>query len=103
MTRLATIFPKTSGLSSYSARKPSSFSYIRHPDSSYALHTVMLSETRQTAINGPDLYEWFISGDGNMKHLVAPFVSTSDVPIIESVPVVSLIVESFFHSPHLGA
>jgi hypothetical protein len=55
---------------------------------------VFLLETLQTALTGADIYYWFISGYGDMKHLTSPFASAFDVPIIESV--VSLSVEVFF-------
>jgi len=58
------------------------------------VYTVFLLETLQTALSGGDLYYWFISGYGDIRHLASPFASAFDVPIIESV--VSLSVEVFF-------
>jgi hypothetical protein len=62
--------------------------------SSYAVYVVFLLETIQTILNGADMYYWFVAGYGDIKHLISPFASTFDVPIIESV--VSLMVEFFF-------
>ncbi|KAH8989269.1 hypothetical protein EDB92DRAFT_2115358 [Lactarius akahatsu] len=58
------------------------------------VYSVFLVETLQTALNGADLYYWFVSGFGNMDHLTAPYVSPFDVPIIGVI--VALIVEFFF-------
>ncbi|KAH9030801.1 hypothetical protein EDB85DRAFT_1827493, partial [Lactarius pseudohatsudake] len=58
------------------------------------VYSVFLVETLQTALNGADLYYWFVSGFGNMDHLTAPYVSPFDVPIIGVT--VALIVEFFF-------
>ena len=48
----------------------------------------------QTALSGADLYYWFAAGFGNVDHLVSPFASFFDLPIIASV--VSLSVQFFF-------
>jgi len=60
----------------------------------FLVFTVFFLETLQTILNGADMYYWFVAGYGDLKHLVSPYVSTFDVPIIESV--VSLMVEFFF-------
>ena len=67
---------------------------LRASNGSYIVRIVFLLETLQTALTGADIYYWFISGYGDMKHLTSPFASSFDVPIIESV--VSLSVEVFF-------
>ena len=67
---------------------------LRASDNSYLVYIVFLLETLQTALSGGDLYYWFISGFGDIRHLASPFASAFDVPIIESV--VSLIVEIYF-------
>jgi len=46
---------------------------------------VFLLETLQTALNGADMYYWFVSGYGNMDHLSDPYASAFDVPIIGSI------------------
>ncbi|KAI9453630.1 hypothetical protein BJY52DRAFT_812018 [Lactarius psammicola] len=56
--------------------------------------SVFLVETLQTALTGMDLYYWFVSGFGKIDHLVDPYLSPFDVPIIGSI--VSLIVQFFF-------
>jgi hypothetical protein len=55
---------------------------------------VFFLETVQTGLSGADVYYWFVSGYGDIRHLASPFAAAFDVPIIESV--VSLIVEFFF-------
>jgi len=55
---------------------------------------VFFLETVQTGLSGADVYYWFVSGYGDIRHLAFPFAAAFDVPIIESV--VSLIVEFFF-------
>jgi hypothetical protein len=51
-------------------------------------------ETLQTALSGGDLYYWFSSGFGNIDHLMDPYASAFDVPIIGSI--VSGAVQYFF-------
>ncbi|KAI0252236.1 hypothetical protein BJV78DRAFT_1124851, partial [Lactifluus subvellereus] len=58
------------------------------------VYAIFILETLQTALTGVDLYYWFISGFGNIDHLVDPHLSAFDVPIIESI--VSLTVQLFF-------
>jgi hypothetical protein len=71
--------------SDYSAYLKNSFSIV---------YIVFFLETLQTALSGADLYYWFGSGFGNMDHLVDPYVSSFDVPIIGSI--VSGAVQYFF-------
>ena len=92
-TCIATIFLKTSGPSSYSAREPFPAS-ASASDNSYVVCFVFLLETIQTGLSGADVYYWFVSGYGDTRHLARPFAAAFDVPIMESV--VSLIVEFFF-------
>jgi hypothetical protein len=58
------------------------------------VYTVFFLETIQTALAGADVYHWFISGYGDMKHLAAPVTSAFDIPILESM--VSLCGEFYF-------
>ncbi|KAH9952896.1 hypothetical protein BC827DRAFT_208378 [Russula dissimulans] len=58
------------------------------------VYSIFTIEVLQTVANGADLFYWFSSGFGNLKHLESPFASAIDVPIIESV--VSLVVQFFF-------
>ncbi|KAH8988329.1 hypothetical protein EDB92DRAFT_1948015 [Lactarius akahatsu] len=58
------------------------------------VYSVFLAETVQTALTGTDLYYWFVSGFGKMDHLISPYESPFDVPIIGSI--VTLIVQFFF-------
>jgi hypothetical protein len=51
-------------------------------------------ETLQTALSGADLYYWFSSGFENLKHLLNPYASAFDVPIIGSI--ISGTVQFFF-------
>src|SRR6266851_4880549 len=90
---IVTTLLKTRGPSSYSARNLFVTPSLRASDNSYLVYIVFLLETLQTALSGGDLYYWFISGYGDIRHLASPFASAFDVPIIESV--VSLIVEIF--------
>jgi hypothetical protein len=55
---------------------------------------VFFLETIQTGLSGADVYYWFVSGYGDIRHLASPYAAAFDVPIMESV--VSLIVEFFF-------
>ena len=63
-------------------------------DVHFVVYGVFLLETVQTALSGADLYYWFASGFGNIKHLISPFASFIDLPIMGSM--VSLIVQFFF-------
>ncbi|KAF8486811.1 hypothetical protein DFH94DRAFT_841285 [Russula ochroleuca] len=58
------------------------------------LYGIFFLETLQTALTGADLYYWFASGFGNMDHLIDPYASAFDVPIIGSI--VSGAVQYFF-------
>ncbi|KAI0252248.1 hypothetical protein BJV78DRAFT_1153815 [Lactifluus subvellereus] len=58
------------------------------------LYGVFFLETLQTALSGADLYYWFVSGYGNLRHLTDPYATPFDVLIIESL--VSLSVQFFF-------
>ncbi|KAI0252230.1 hypothetical protein BJV78DRAFT_1124933, partial [Lactifluus subvellereus] len=58
------------------------------------VYAIFFLETLQTALTGADLYYWFASGFGDMDHLVDPYASAFDVPIIGSI--VSLTVQFFF-------
>jgi hypothetical protein len=63
-------------------------------DDYIAVYAVFLIETVQTGLSGADLYYRFASGFGDMNHLVNPYVSAFEVPLIGAV--VSLIVQYFF-------
>ena len=63
-------------------------------DIHFVVYSVFLLETVQTTLNGADLYNWFASGFGNIDHLISPFASFIDLPIMGSM--VSLIVQLFF-------
>ncbi|KAH9981989.1 hypothetical protein BJV77DRAFT_334986 [Russula vinacea] len=58
------------------------------------VYGIFLLETLQTALSGGDLHYWFASGFGNMDHLMDPYASAFDVPIIGSI--VSGAVQYFF-------
>ena len=60
----------------------------------FIVYGVFFLETLQTVLSGTDLYYWFASGYGNLKHLTNPHLAPFDVPIIESL--VSLSVQFFF-------
>jgi hypothetical protein len=62
--------------------------------SSSIVYAVFFLETLQTALSGADLYYWFASGFGNMDHLIRPYASAFDVPIIGAM--VSVAVQYFF-------
>ena len=64
------------------------------PDDYYIVYTTFLLETLQTALSGADLYYWFVSGFGDLGHLINPYASAFDGPMIESL--VSLSVQSYF-------
>ena len=67
---------------------------LRLDNSYYAVYSIFLVETVQTALSGVDLYYWFVSGFGNIDHLTSPYLSAFNAPIIGSV--VSLTVQLFF-------
>ena len=54
-------------------------------DGIFEAYGVFILETLQTALNGADMYYWFGSGFGNMDHLLDPYASAFDVPIIGSI------------------
>jgi len=58
------------------------------------VYGVFFLETLQTALSGADLYYWFVSGYGNLRHLTNPYANPFDVPVIEAL--VSLSVQFFF-------
>ncbi|KAH9970083.1 hypothetical protein BGW80DRAFT_614949 [Lactifluus volemus] len=58
------------------------------------VYAIFLLETLQTSLSGADLYYWFASGYGDLKHLATPYASSFDIPIIGAV--VSLAVQFFF-------
>jgi hypothetical protein len=64
------------------------------PDIRFVVYSVFLLETVQTILSGADLYYWFAAGFGRFGHLISPFSSFVDVPIMGSV--VSLSVQCFF-------
>jgi uncharacterized membrane protein len=47
----------------------------------------------QTSLSGADLYYWFVSGYGDIKHLTSPYASSFNIPIIGAV--LSLAVQFF--------
>ena len=51
-------------------------------------------ETVQTALNGADVYYWFIAGFGDVKGLAHSHFSPIDVPITTAIT--SLIVQGYF-------
>ena len=63
-------------------------------DIRFIVYSVFILETVQTALSGADLYYWFASDFGNIDHLISPFASFIDLPIMGSM--VSLIVQFFF-------
>jgi hypothetical protein len=69
-------------------------SYELLPDELFTVYSIFLLETVQTALSGADLYYWFVSGFGNMKHLTSPYFAPFDTPIMGSV--FSLCVQLFF-------
>lgn len=73
----------------YSYNFPQDHKYIKS-----LVYSIFLLETVQTALSGADLYYWFAAGFGNFDHLVSPFASFVDLPIMGSV--VSLSVQLFF-------
>ncbi|KAI0263177.1 hypothetical protein BC834DRAFT_971464 [Gloeopeniophorella convolvens] len=58
------------------------------------VYAVFFLETLQTALSGADLYYWFVSGFGNVKHLSNPYTSPYNTPIIGAV--ISMVVQFFF-------
>ena len=64
------------------------------PDGNYVVYIIFFLESLQTALSGADLYYWFVSGFGNLGHLINPYATPFDIPMIESL--VSLNVQWFF-------
>jgi len=58
------------------------------------VYAIFFLETLQTALSGADVYYWFVSGYGDIKHLTTPYATPFDVPMIEAL--VSLSVQYFF-------
>ncbi|KAL0952688.1 hypothetical protein HGRIS_006927 [Hohenbuehelia grisea] len=58
------------------------------------VYGIVLFETIQTAMCTADMYYWFLSGFGNMKHLSNPYLSPFDTPTMSSL--ISLAVQSWF-------
>ncbi|KAH9952923.1 hypothetical protein BGW80DRAFT_1469118 [Lactifluus volemus] len=58
------------------------------------VYVIFFIETLQTALSGADVYYWFVSGYGDIKHITSPYATPFDVPIIEAV--VSSSVQFFF-------
>ncbi|KAH9966361.1 hypothetical protein BGW80DRAFT_1209494 [Lactifluus volemus] len=58
------------------------------------VYAIFFLETLQTSLSGADLYYWFVSGYGDIRHLVTPYATSFDVLMIEAV--VSLSVQFFF-------
>jgi hypothetical protein len=58
------------------------------------VYIVFALEVVQTALSGADVFYWFGSGYGDVTRLASPFVSTFDIPIIESM--VSAMVQCFY-------
>lgn len=63
-------------------------------DGSHVVYGIFFLETVQTVLRGADLFYWFASGYGDMKHLLNPFTTPFDGPILESL--VSTIVRFFY-------
>ena len=60
----------------------------------FVVYSILFLETVQTVLSGADLYYWFAAGFGNLDHLILPFASFFDVPIMGSM--VSLSVQFYF-------
>ncbi|KAI0261937.1 hypothetical protein BC834DRAFT_412648 [Gloeopeniophorella convolvens] len=58
------------------------------------VYVVFFLETLQTALSGADLYYWFVSGFGDIKHLSNPYTSPYNTPIIGAV--IFMVVQFFF-------
>ena len=81
-------------LSSYSACQLLLHLHLLPSDGSYIVYGVFFLETLQTALSGSDLYYWFVSGYGNIRHLTDPHLTPFDTVILESL--VSFSVQLFF-------
>jgi hypothetical protein len=53
-----------------------------------------LLETVQTAMDGSDVYYWFIEGFGNIKRLQNPHLGPISVPIFHAI--ISFVVQEYF-------
>jgi hypothetical protein len=60
----------------------------------YLAYFTFIFETAQTAMNGADVYYWFIEGFGNMEHLRNPHLGPIDAPIGHAV--MSLVIQLYF-------
>jgi hypothetical protein len=94
-TCIATTSQTIRSFLSYSVRRidfrPRPFSLT---DNSNIVYAIFLIETLQTALSGADVYYWFVTGYGDIKHITSPHATPFDVPIIEAV--VSSSVQFFF-------
>jgi hypothetical protein len=93
-TCIATTSPKIRNFSSYSACQLFLDLHLSPSDGSYIVYGVFFLETLQTALSGADLYYWFVSGYGNLRHLTSTHLTPVDVLILGSF--VSLSVQFFF-------
>jgi len=59
-----------------------------------SVYFIFALETVQTALNGADVYYWFISGYGQVDSFQHPHYITIDLPILGSIS--SLIVQCYF-------
>src|SRR6202012_3721131 len=55
---------------------------------------VFLVETGQTALNGADIYYWFVTGYGDVERLLDSHFGPVDIPIVYTI--VSSIVQGYF-------
>ncbi|KAI0280488.1 hypothetical protein BGY98DRAFT_963681 [Russula aff. rugulosa BPL654] len=60
----------------------------------YLAYFCFLVETLQTALNGADVYYWFIEGFGNVERLQDSHFAPIDIPIIHAL--ISFIVQVYF-------
>ena len=92
-TCIATTSPKIRSISSYSACQLFLHLHLSPSDGCYIVYGVFFLETLQTALSGADLYYWFVSGYGNLRHLTSPHLAPIDVMILG--PLVTLSVQFF--------
>src|SRR6266853_1765566 len=64
-----------------------------HRESQLA-YFVLVLETIQTALNGADVYYWFVAGFGDMNRLANNHFSAIDGPTLDTP--ISLIVQGFY-------
>ncbi|KAI9445942.1 hypothetical protein H4582DRAFT_2093716 [Lactarius indigo] len=60
----------------------------------FLAYFVFLLETAQTALNGADVYYWFIAGFGDVERLGNSHFAPIDIPIITVV--IALVVQAYF-------